>query len=59
MTNLKHVLAIVGVIVALALASFSGEFSVVSSGSDAEVTSVDDAGWADSGTLGQALGLHW
>ena len=58
MTNLKHVLLIVGVLVALALASFGGEFTVVSSGNDAGVTAVD-AGWVDSGTFGRALGLHW
>ena len=59
MTKLKHGFLIVGVLVALALASFGGAFSFAPSGNDVGVTSVDDAGWADTGMSGGALGLHW
>ena len=59
MTHVKHGLLLVGVLAALALASFGGTFQPGPSVTDDGTISADDNGSADGIAFGRISGLHW
>jgi hypothetical protein len=58
MKHFKHGVSLVGVVVALVVASFGGGFWVSSSNSQVTVESSYDSSSATSGLVG-TQGLHW